>query len=529
MNTRRNLLIILAGLVLFVAFYAIYFPQSQMPINIKSETIWTQPNNNHIVDEVLVIAAPFVATNHAVLRIEGSQATKTEYPAQETLPEMLSWGDPSILNLFTNGQKLALQVSSGFYVQDWDSKGSPSAKWQFEENINGFEPSKTNPNWVFKNGELLVKDNEGKTVFEVTNPKESWIESVVDGNVSLIFGGRKYQASDLNSKTNLVFPKTTQKGQRGVFIEPYEFVPTKDGRISKVLNGSVVAELDRSNTSLQMVPSKLTTDGENIYGLLSPVVKNAVPAYWVQAYDKNLKWKGDLVPARSELRPVSIAFHEKMLLALWEDCFLIGYSTDGFEMFREQVTTDFPLDMLSDGELIYLLTSNQLLRLTMTIKNSSLPIWPRISYLGQIDKDEDFEITVVTMELPAVTIKGRGIKLNSIAQDDNNVKIKLTASPFALEAYFKHQAEIIIEAENKREIVPVIFYPTGTTHHLKIVADQAINVINGKRYAYEQKNGALQIIGLNVLGKTKTYWNRITSEAIVLNPAPGEKLANPGK
>ncbi len=527
MNTRRNLLIVLAGLVVFVAFYAIYFPQSQMPIHIESEVIWTPSNNLHIVDEVIAIAPPFVATKTSLLRIEKDSLSMADYPPQDLLPETLSWGDPSILGIFTDGQKVALQVAGGFYELDWSTQNGPSGEWKFQE-TPGIQPKKTDPNWILKDGALTVKNESGKVIFKVTNPQESWVEAIENGQISFLLGGQQYKAQDPRSKTNLIFPKTHIKGQRGVFMGVYEFVPTKDGRIEKILNGMVMAMLDRSNTGLQMVPSKLATDGESVFGLLSPIVKNVTPSYWVQKYDKALKWKGDLVPARGELKPVSIAFHGQMLLALWEDGFLIGYSLDGFEMFRVQVTEGLPLDMVSDGEQIYVLTSNRLLRLTMTIKESSLPIWPRVSNLGQVGDDKNFEITVVTKDLPLVTIKGSGIQLKSIEKGEN-VKIMLTVSPFGLGAFMQHQAEVIIEAGSMREVVPVVFYPVGKAHRLKIVADLAIELSSGKSYKHEQSKEGLRIVGLETIGKTKTYWNRITSEAIVLDPAPGETLVKINK
>ncbi len=529
MNSRRNLLIVLAGLVVFVAFYAIYFPQSQIPIHIESEVIWTPSNNLHIVDEVIAIAPPFAATKTSLLRIEKDSLVVADYPPQDLLPETLSWGNPAILGIFTDGQKVALQVAGGFYELDWSTQNGPVGDWQFKETIKGLELPKVDLNWVLKEGELTVKDNEGKAVFEVTKPQQSLIESISNGQVNFVLGGHQYQATDSNSKADLFFLKYRSTGQRAVFIEPFWFSPVEHGRIAKSSeDGTVIIELDRSNTGLQMVPSKLATDGESVFGLLSPIVKNVTPAYWVQKYDKALKWKGDLVPARGELKPISIAFHGQMLLALWEDGFLIGYSLDGFEMFREQVTEGVPLDMVSDGEQIYVLTSNQLLRLTMTIKDSSLPIWPRVSNLGQVSDDKNFVITVVTKELPLVTIKGSGIQLKSIERGEN-VKIKLTASPFGLEAFTIHQAEVIIEAGSMREVVPIVFYPVGKAHRLKIVADLAIDLSSGKSYKHEQGKEGLRIVGLETTGKTKTCWNRITSEAIVLDPAPGETLVKINK
>ena len=500
---KKNAALILAGLIVFTAIYAIYFPKSREPISIVSKVIWNNPN---ISEEVLSISPPYFATAKALYKFENSEIAEIVYPEEPDLPVDLKWVSPEILDLWMHGDHPVIHVPLGYFEYN--------GKWHFENDMTDLKKTSDN-GWIFNNGKLEI--NQSNMKIKCSNPSNGIITKIVEDKIFFKIEQENIETQINSFVKNPVYFSSQDANVRIAKIGDYSFKPRPDGRIERIRDNQVTALLDRSFIGMNMAPSVLSSDGKKLLVLLKNLSSSIDNSSWVQIYDKDLIWLADLVKPRGILKPVSICCVNNVLLTAWEDGFISGYSMDGFEIFRKYVADDI-LDMQTDGQELYILTKSRLIESRMYIRDAQTKIFPRFVYLGRISSKTHFDLLIASSEYPMITLKNKEIKVQKIGKYENGFTARLEADPTPLTKYRNYEFEIIVENCSSKEIVIAYFEPVGKISRLKILQDFAIDVDKGKHFEYKKTNG--EII-LNASGFEKDsiiMVNRLTSEAVILSP-----------
>ena len=504
---RKNWWVLLIGLVVFTTVYAIYFPQSQKPLRLSMDAIWRA---RWPAETVLASAKPFIATEKAVYKIDGDTLQRIDYPVQPELPQGLSWGKPNILSMGVYDGEPVLQLKNGFLRY---SRG----QWTpFEQT----EDVGISEGWEIEDGTVKIGGESG---IVIGRPGSGHIEKIEKEKVFFQIQSKKFEIADGRNSQNKVFsPPLSDDGElRGVVVGKNIFMPTKDGRISITADGKEEGIIDRANLGLDIVPAKIVTDGETIYAMTRAIYGSS-PSFWVQAYDaRDYKWKGELV-ASSGSKPVSIGFCSGMIVVLFDDGLLSFYNKEGFSLFNEKVCGS-PLDMISVGETIYVLSPDSLLSIAVTQKSAQNRIWPRMVDLGNVAGEARFRIGVEVRDTPNLVIKGDFVKLDSIEKKEGYYAINLVAKTNDLISFEEYEADIIIESGIFREIVPVRMIASPRTTKLEVFEDVAIDVVAGKSYRAEIKDGALKL-DMELPESGEIVYDPLTSSAFVLDVRRGLKL-----
>jgi hypothetical protein len=504
---RKNWWVLLVGLVVFTAVYAIYFPQSQKPLRLSVDAIWKAKWPAEIV---LASAKPFIATEKAVYKVDGDTLQRIDYPVQPELPQGLSWGKPNILSMSVYDGELVLQLKNGFL------RHSRSQWMSFEQT----EDVGISDGWEIVDGTVKIGGESG---IVIGKPGSGHIEKIEKEKVFFQIQGKKFEVADDRNSQNKVFsPPLSDDGElRGVVVGKNTFMPTKDGRISITTDGKETGIIDRANLGLDIVPAKIASDGKTIY-VMTRAIYGSSPSFWVQAYDaKEFKWKGELV-ASSGSKPVSIGFCSGMIVVLFDDGLLSFYNKEGFSLFSEKVCGS-PLDMVSVGETIYILSPDSLLSIAVTQKSAQNRIWPRMVDLGNVDGETRFRIGVKAKDTPNFVIKGDFIKLDSIEKREGYYAINLVARTKGLVSFEEYEADIIIESGIFREIVPVKMVASPRITKLEVFEDVAIDVIAGKSYKAEIEGETLKL-DMELPESGEIIYDPLTSSAFVLDVRRGLKL-----
>lgn len=504
---RKNWWVLLVGLVVFTAVYAIYFPQSQKPLRLSVDAIWKA---KWPAETALASAKPFIATEKAVYKVDGDTLERIDYPKQPELPQGLSWGKPNILSMSVYNGEPVLQLKTGFIKH---SKG----KWAPFEQVENVGKG---DGWEIVGGTVKIGGESG---IVVGKPGRGFIEKIEKERIFFQVQDKKFEVADGRNSQNKVFspPLSSDGGLRGVVVGKNVFMPTKDGRISITAGGKETGIIDRANLGLDIVPAKIASDGETIYAMTRAIYGSS-PSFWVQAYDaKEFKWKGELV-ASSGSKPVSIGFCSGMVVVLFDDGSLSFYNKDGFSLFNEKVC-DSPLDMVSVGETIYILSPDSLLSVAVTQKSAKNQIWPRMVDLGNITGEARFKIGIETKDSPNLVIKGDFVKLDSIEKKEGYYAINLVVRTKGLVSFGEYEADIIIESGILREIVPVRIIASPKTTKFEVFEGVAIDVIAGKSYKAEVEGETLKL-DMELPESGEIIYDPLTSSAFVLDVRRGLRL-----
>ncbi|NLI40657.1 MAG: hypothetical protein GX421_05705 [Caldisericales bacterium] len=504
---RKNWWVLLVGLVVFTAVYAIYFPQSQKPLRLSVDAIWRA---RWPAETALASARPFIATEKAVYKIDGDTIQRIDYPVQPELPQGLSWGKPNILSMSVYDGEPVLQLKNGFLRY---SKG----QWTpFEQT----EDVGISDGWEITDGTVTI---DGESGIVIGKPDSGFIEKIEKEKIFFQIQGKKFEVADDRNSQNKVFsPPMSDDGKlRGVVVGKNTFMPTKDGRISITVGGKETGIIDRANLGLDIVPAKIASDGETIY-VMTRAIYGSSPSFWVQAYDtKEFKWKGELV-ASSGSKPVSIGFCSGMIVVLFDDGLLSFYNKEGFSLFSEKVC-DSPLDMISVGETTYVLSPDSLLSIAVTQKSAQNRIWPRMVDLGNVAGEARFKVGVEIKDAPNLVIKGDFVKLDSIEKKEGYYAINLVAKTNGLISFEEYEVDIIIESGIFREIVPVKMVASPKTTKLEVFEGVAIDVGAGKSYKAEIEGETLKL-DMELPESGEIIYDPLTSSAFVLDTKRGLRL-----
>lgn len=499
---KKNVMLILIGLVIFTLIYALYFPNSREPIIISTEIIWDNPNIN---EEVISVCPPFFATERSLYKLQGEDIIEIGYPKQPELPIDLKWGKPRILELYVKNNNPVLQVPLGFYEF--------TDKWVFSRDIDEIGKNE-DMNWSFINNKLEITGDEKK--IRIFDPKIGAINRISGDKVFFHIGTEKMEAAIRNpEKEEIIYAQDGDSG-RTLTIGNYSYKITSDGRIKKIVDGQVSAYLDRGFMGINIIPLSLTTDGENLIVLLQNLSSEIDNSMWVQIYDKEFKWISDLVPLKGASRPVSLCFIHNMIVTAWDDGVITGHSVQGHEIFRKYIS-DGILDIVSDTNNLYVLTSKSLLRATLFIKDTPLRIYPRFVYLGQIYSDTRFDL-LIESDNPVVTLKNSQLKMLRMEKNGNYTKATFELNQKSLDKFKQHEMEIIIEDDNSKEIVIVNFQNLGDIKHVTLFKDFALDTKNGTNYDYVISEDSIELDYPENMENTVIKINKLTSEAVILNP-----------
>ncbi|MCK5744282.1 MAG: hypothetical protein KAH30_06040, partial [Caldisericia bacterium] len=236
---------LVAGLVVFVTLYAFIFPESQLPVRIKTEVLW---DVNIPTGEILYEFENFTVTATGAfekINNEWENIGFPEFPERAELPAGLSWSDPVItgVNVFDGNLTVAFPDNKSAV---WDG----SWKWE------------TNPN--------------KKLDFEIPikNQEESVSEILKIGSTSEFSFGEK--------TISAITPEILSDWEKSnIQIGKYTYKITEDGRIERIREELVTAISDRTELDPFVIPKNFVADGKNLFVLMKSLTdKN--PEKWVQ-------------------------------------------------------------------------------------------------------------------------------------------------------------------------------------------------------------------------------------------------------
>ncbi len=498
---KKNIIPILIGLVIFTLIYALYFPNSREPIAIGTEIIWENPN---ISEEVISVCPPFFATQKSLYKLEDSGIIEIGYPKQPELPIDSRWGKPKILELHVKNNNPVLQVPLGFYEL--------AGNWIFSRDIDGIGKNE-DKNWNFTNGKLEITGEQG--IISIFDPKTGIINKISDDKIYFKVGREKVEVAIRNSEKKEIIYASQEESERTIIIGDYSFKITTDGRIKRIVDGQVSAYLDRGFMGINIAPLSLATDGENLIVLLQNLSSEIDNSTWIQIYDKEFKWARDIVALRGTSRPVSLCYIHNMIITAWDDGFITGHSTQGHEIFRKYISEGI-LDIVSDTNCLYILTSKTLMKATLLVKETPLKIYPRFVYLGQISSNARFDL-LIESDNPLVTMKSPQLRLLNIERNDGKNKATFELNPEGMVKFKQYEMEAIIEDHNSKEIVIVYFQYLGVIKNITLFKDFALDAKTGKNYDYSISDDNIELNYSEKTGDTEIKINKLTSEAIILD------------
>lgn len=498
---KKNIMLILIGLIVFTIIYAIYFPNSREPISINIDVLWKNPN---ICENVLSICPPFFATDRSLYRFDDFKIDDIGYPSEPDLPAGLDWVKPAILDLHTKNGNPVLQVPLGFYEF--------SNQWIFHRDIT--ETRKEDDNkWKFEDQQLVIGDAEKK--IEISNPEKGLITRIEGDRIFFKLDKQKLDSQIKNSeKKDIVFVDENES-IKNTMIGQYSYQITDDGRIKRIIDGQVSAYLDRSFMGMNIAPLSITTNGEYLIILLQNLSSEIDNSTWVQIYNKDLKWNADIVSLRGKSRPVSICFFKKMIITAWDDGFVTGHSINGQEIFQKYIE-DGILDMATDESSLYILTSKTLLKSILFVKDTQMNIYPRFAHLGQISSKINFDLEIESEDDPLVTLKNPQIRIISKNKQNKSHKVTFELDPLGLEKFHEYEMEIIIESGKSKEIVIVYFQYLGAYHEITLFRDFALDTKTSIEYDYSILKNNIDLVLKDKTSQEEIVINKLTSQAFIL-------------
>lgn len=473
---RLYWILVLAGLVIFVAVYAFVFPQSQMPIRLVK----------------LGQCASFVPPQDSIYNgnwfVIDSAGHKIDLPQTEAkLPEGLRWDKPKLLGFnITNGYAYATLLDKTYM---FDSKS-----------------------WLLTN-----EQKESNMIIDQMGFIGKRIVSATNGTLKLTDLSRSGKLLEISLSNrikidNFSLPIDT-KGFIGVQSGSDKFYLTEPniGRIRKVYDKAEKL-LDRSQLEAQAIPSDLATDGKQLFVMLSDYGNSTGSYPRIQVYDKNLEFIREFAKSRTKAKPAAIEFFKSMVLLLWDDGLLEAFSADGNILASWKFGVS-GVDLVSVGDILLVMDETSIEAVSITVVKPNMPIWPRIVSLGLINGTQKTSIFVKATLQPTVAVKGQNLTVEKIANQNGIWKIDLTIRTAGLPAFETYKADLVLDIDQTHEIVPIYFVPFGEVREFYIFGDRAVNMNTGEN---------IETVSLEGLGKVIT--NEYTNQAFVLSPPPGQLI-----
>ncbi len=468
---KRAWIWILVGLVVFAGIYALVFPQSQMPVRISLQKLDVKytPADDYYVD------------NEKLITSKGETIPLPE--PYGLLPTGLSWDVPKIDGYEEKDGKVYVSFGGNPYLWDgsWqttDYKPKPHDDYVQKDystyNFKGIE-----------NGNLMLESVEGE---------------------KLRFDLEK------NLSTGDFKPVVNSVGANGVKVNDSFYFPTEpnDGRIEKVKDGELVAKLDRSRLDVQAVPMFVTSDGKSIFTAIWYIGSQEKPMSSIQVYDPDLKYITEFGDYRFGKKIRGFGYSNSMVLALWDDGLLEGFSTSGFLMFSQKIA-DECTGMMIAGERIFVKGNTWIGLLGITVVKPETPVWPRILDVGLINRETTQTVTIITKAEPELQIKGSNVSIIGNSKLGDAWRIQLLLNPVGLKAFEEHSCELIVDMGKIHEIVPITFTPYQKARRFYWIGESAVDSETGER------------LDAKALDKIpgKKIENRFSKEIIILSPEPG--------
>lgn len=472
---KRAWIWILVGLVVFAGIYAFVFPQSQMPVRISLQKLDVRyiPKSDE-----------FYVDNEKLITSKGETILLPEPYGQ--LPEGLSWDMPIIDGYEEKDGKIYVSFNGNAYV--WDGA------WQATD----YKPKPHN--------DYVQKDYSTFNFIGIENATLK-LESA-DGE-KLGFNLDKIGAvADFS-------PVTNAGRIKGVNVNGNLFFPTDptDGRIEKVVDGKLVAKLDRSRFDPQAVPLFVASDGKSVFTSVWYIGSQEKPMSSIQVYDLDLKYMTEFGDYRFGKRIRGFGYFNSMILTLWDDGLLEGFSTSGFLMFSQKIA-DECTGMMVAGDKVFVKGNTWVGLLDITVVKPETPVWPRILDIGLINRETTQTVTIIAKSEPTVQIKGTNVTIIGNSKLGDTWRIQLLANPVGLRAFENHSCELIVEMGKVHEIVPITFTPYEKARRFYWIGGFAIDAVSGER---------LDSKAIDKLPGKKIE-NRFSREIIMLSPEPGATI-----
>ena len=468
---KRAWIWILVGLVVFASIYALVFPQSQMPVRISLQKLDVKytPADDYYVDSEKLITS------------KGETISLPE--PYGTLPAGLSWSVPKIDGYEEKDGKVYVSFGDKPYL--WDGK------WQttdYKPKPHNDYVQKDYSTYNFKgieNGTLMLESVDGEK-----------LRFDLDKNLSM--GDFK--------------PVVNSNGANGVKVNDNFYFPTEpnDGRIEKVKDGEQVEKLDRSRLDVQAVPLFVTSDGKSIFTAIWYIGSKEKPMSSIQVYDPDLKYITEFGEYRFGKKIRGFGYSNSMVLALWDDGLLEGFSTSGFLMFSQKIA-DECTGMMIAGERIFVKGNTWIGLLGITVVKPETPVWPRILDIGLVNREATQTVTIITKTEPELQIKGSNVSIIGNSKLGDAWRIQLLINPVGLKAFEEHSCELIVDMGKIHEIVPITFTPYQKARRFYWIGEFAIDSETGERLDPKALDGL----------PGKKIENRLSKEIIILSPEPG--------
>ncbi|HOO97678.1 MAG TPA: hypothetical protein PKV16_08730 [Caldisericia bacterium] len=495
---KRAFVWLIAGFVIFVTVYSLVFPDSQLPMRAKTEFLALTP----MVDGIML--DDFIVADDTVYHIRDGAPVEIGLPERPTLPASLEWEQPvSSISQVTNGTAI-FSFRSG-KQQMWDGA------WSEVSAANLADTQVTQ-------GDIVLFDD---CRFE-RNPKIYLSEN----RVFLDYDNKTFAGNlDVGEVVwEEIDDSTGLNKDDMVEIGDYRFEIKDDGRIVRYRDDLITAVSDRTSLSPLAVPYELATDGKNLFALLSSTSSGFSPDHWIQILDKSLVFKSQIVKARNGIIPVSVdVWKGDTLLVLWGDGTLSAYTLWGQEIAKFSVCKN-PMDMVVWGDRLLVLTGSSLFDVVLTLREPNVVVWPRVADIGRVaESGSEFNIHVVSDEIPSFRIKGDGVTLETIQGEEGGYTATFKITIDSLDAFVTLNGEIIIETGLGHEIVPYSFTPYGEVRKLRRFAQGLLDEETGEFFDYIINDTGLSIPALE-RKKSSTnsiFWDELSDSVFVLTPSPG--------
>lgn len=469
-------MLVLAGLIAFVTLYAFVFPQSQMPIRLAKLgqcASFVPPKGSLYIG------------NWFVIDDTGNRMDLPQPMAK--LPEGLRWDRPKVASYHKSNGTLYATLLDKTYMFD-GKQWSPSMMPLTADAIlddKGFYGKRI---VAVKDGRIILSSSLGNS-----------------GQITIPITGRP--------KINDFMLPVDPQGFPGISIGRNKYYLTEPsvGRIRKESSG-ILKLLDRSQLEAQAIPTDMTTDGKEIFVLLSDFGNSIGNYSRIQVYDKNLEYVREFAKTRTKAKPAAIEYYKSMVIVLWDDGLLESYSPEGNLLCSWTFGTS-GVDLASVGDTLLFMDETTIEAVSINVVKPNMPIWPRIVSMGLVDGIQKTSIFIKATSEPKATVKGDNVSIEKISNQKGIWKLDMTINTQGLSAFVSHNAELALDIDQTHEIVPISFVPFGEIKEFYIFGDKAIDMDNGNK---------ISVDGLEKLGKVIV--NEFTNQTFILSPPPGKLI-----
>lgn len=481
---------IVIGLFVFVGVYAFVFPESQLPVRIRTNKVW---QIDHPLGQMLFQSDNFIISKNHIFSYSNNEWVNIGLPpidSRTELPMGLEWSEPSISMAYADGDVLYVAYSSlkltgmKTEIAIWDGR------------------------WTWRPvGENILKS------LKLLTPPEPVSARILELGV-------KSKISWHSETIEIDTPNITEQWVvHDARIDEYTYRIAGDGRIERIKDDIVTAVSSRDELDPFLIQADIIAGNESIYVLLENR-SEMMPRGWVHVLARDLSHKNFIVH-RHDHEPVSIAlWNRDTLLTLWDDGVLSGYSTWGQEKFSFELCVGQPLDMISTGSMAYVLTDRDLLAVTPTARKAKVDVWPRVITLGTVREPYEFTLFIGSESMPTIQVKGDGVQLDQIMGHENGILATFSVDPHGLPAFSTVSGEILVETQSGHEVVPYSFVPSGSVREFKVFSDMLLDLETGEMLNFEYLgDGNISIDGIPS-DTHEVYFDYFSGKVFLVTPRP---------